>query len=68
MKKRIEEYAELDENGGLEWRPWVYEKYTPKQIQRLQDRFFKKENLSVRIGVNAIVDLYKRVAKLEKQK
>ena len=68
MKKRIEEYAELDENGGLAWRPWVYEKYTPKQIQRLQDRFFKKENLSVRIGVNAIADLYKRVAKLEKQK
>lgn len=54
-------------NYGYVWQPWVFIKYTDKQINRLSERL-SKHGYNVAIGQNMISDLYKRIAALERKK
>ena len=55
------DYATLDEDKWV-WLPKTFEKYTTEQIHRLENKY------DAHIGLNIIVDLYKRLTALEKKK
>ena len=62
--KTIEDYA-LHSTYGWEWLTSTLEKYNEEQIRKMKDRF-KKDGIAPTVGINAILDLYKRVKTLEK--
>jgi hypothetical protein len=72
--KRIEDYATYKYSTAQEgvsyyvWLPSTLEKYTAPQIERLKQYFKKHNGVHITIGTEAITDLYKRVAKLERIK
>jgi hypothetical protein len=74
MRKRIEDYAAYKHSTAEEgvsyyvWLPSTLEKYTAPQLERLKQYFKKHDGVHITIGTEAITDLYKRVAKLEKRK
>ena len=74
MKKRIEDYATYKhstiegDTHSYVWLPSTLEKYTAPELEQLKQYFKKHDGAHITIGTEAITDLYKRVAKLEKQK
>jgi hypothetical protein len=65
-KLKIEDVA-VPTKYGWEWTPAFLQTHTEKQIRKLKEEF-KEDGLNPTVGINAILDLYKRVAKLEKRK
>jgi len=76
MKKRIEDYATYKHSTiegeilshSYVWLPSTLEKYTAPQLEQLKQYFKEHDGAHITIGTEAITDLYKRVAKLEKRK
>jgi hypothetical protein len=65
-KLKIEDYADRVKYGWI-WKTSVLQTYNKTKINRLK-RAFKEEGINPMVGLNAILDLYQRVQRLEKKK